>query len=125
MDFPILRQQLQALSVKSDEEQFQLQIKDRVKEIVEKVSQRILLLAESGDKQYICKHIVYGFNIYYQKKIINVSEYTINYQYEHNCGPNTLKKCIIPDVMYELRKKFPDTTIVSDPLNTYILIDWS
>ena len=125
MDFPILRQQLQALSVKSDEEQFQLQIKERVKEIVEKVSQRILALAENGDKHYICKHIVYGFNVYYQKKIINISEYGIKYQYEHNCGPNTLKKCIIPDIMYELRKKFPDTTIVSDPLNTYILIDWS
>jgi hypothetical protein len=126
MDYPILRHQLQALSVKSDEEQFQLQINDKVKEVVEKISQRILLLAENGDRQCICKNTVYGFNIQFMKKIYNIlNEHTVKYSYQTYCGPNALKKCIISDVMYELRKKFPDTTIISDPLNTYILIDWS
>jgi hypothetical protein len=124
MDFPILRQQLQALSFKSDEELFQLQIKDRVKEIVERISQRILTLAENGDRQCICKYPQFAFDIHFQKTVINIDKKS-PLTFVNNCGPNALKKCIIPDVIYELRKKFPDSSIISDPLNTYILIDWS
>ncbi len=32
---------------------------------------------------------------------------------------------ILPDILVELRKKFVDCSILTDPLQTYIVIDWS
>lgn len=121
MEFPILRQQLQALSIHNDSELFEKQIKEHVTKEVNKISYFILLAAENGDKQYICRYPEYIFNVYFQKRVIGEKWPSVFI----NCGPNALKKCVIPEIISELKTKFPDTTIIPDSNNNYILIDWS
>lgn len=121
MDFPILRKHLQALSLTHDSELFEKQVKEHITKEVNRITHFVLLAAENGDKHYICRYPEYIFNVYFQKKVIGEKWPSVFI----NCGPNALKRCVIPDIVNELKLKFPDTTIISDQNNSYILIDWS
>jgi len=125
MDFPILRTQLQALSIRNDTELFNQQIDEQVKNLVDKITKHILNYAECGERQYICKYPHYIFDVYFRKPVRTLLDKKEMIPILLSCGPNALKKCIVPEIMTELRRKFPDTTILTDPLNSYILIDWS
>jgi hypothetical protein len=106
MEFPISRERLQnyklheALSVEN--------------------KQRVL-----REIQTICKDVEYTvLNTNERKFVYRISGDIKNpnlYKSRLNQSVNVLKELLVA----EIRKKFPDCTVIVDPLETYIIIDWS
>jgi len=61
-------------------------------------------------------------NVLFQKIYRTMSRFTCEYGYITQTS--TFKDCI-PDILSGLQERFIDSSIVVDPLKTYILIDWS
>lgn len=70
----------------------------------------------------------------YDKITNNIGAHVIKQrQYKYVINPNAIMhvKAVFPDICLvqilidKLREKLPDSIILSDPLKTYILIDWS
>jgi len=124
MDFPITRAELKSL-VKTDDELMKELINDKIQEVMTSIVDEILLLAKLGHTyfKYDLTKKENTLKVEFSKKIVRVEKngsYSILTGYPGNPSIN-----ITPTIMEMLKLKFPDSTIMIDPFNTYIYVEWS
>ncbi len=137
MDTPITRAELQEgfeLKKKYDASIFKARVDTYVKDIVSLIVKDLMfsmnfILAERLNTIAIAKQVINSGG-----QIPNIKPIVQRYvHYFHKYMPihrnainlnNSVKYCI-PQIVEALRVKFPDCTIQLDPLNTYVIIDWS
>jgi hypothetical protein len=110
MEFPITRERLQKYRIN---EAISNHTKERVQKEVDQICKDVELIVLRGtNTQYIYK----------------ISEEVI-YGYTYPLSPGNTLPGSYPGILKELLEKirylFPDSRIQMDPLETYILIDWS
>jgi hypothetical protein len=127
MQFPISRATLQYISKQNDYNILEKQAKERIIEIIEEITQNVIIAATRGHTQYkydlICKRphkkypkrVLYGVNICYLEKPCSINQYITDH---------TISKNIVPDIVSSLKQKFPDVTILIDSY-TNVVLDWS
>lgn len=120
MEFPITRIRLQNIH----SERQQLITTKCIDDVVEAITEMIIANADRG--RGISTTTFIGHN----------DAKPNTFQIMLNTLPNliprrnlNLLKCgvqaCIPEILRKVQERFPDTTIVLDPMNTYIYIDWS
>ncbi len=124
MDFPITRAELKSL-VKTDDELMKELVNDKIQEVMTSIVDEILLLAKHGHTyfKYDLTKKENSLKVEFIKKIVRVEKngsYSILTKYPGNPSIN-----ITPTIMEILKLKFPDSTIMIDPFNTYIYVEWS
>ena len=115
MKFPITRETLQAF--------------DQKKEDAEKQEEIIQWMLEA-DTKAICTEVVRGMSNYSREKkfvwrdLNNVQRPSISVR--SGIGPSQITKDIyLPRIIEKLKETFIGCDVISDPLKTYIIIDWS
>jgi hypothetical protein len=124
MDHPITRAELKTLA-KTEDELIKEQINDRIQEVMTKIVEEILLLAKLGHTyfKYDLTKKENSLKIEFSKKMVRIEKngsYSILTKY-----PGQPITTITPTILEMLKVKFPDCTIMIDPFNTYIFVDWS
>ena len=123
MKFPITRETLQAF--------------DQKKEDAEKQEEIIQWMLEA-DTKAICTEVVRGMSNYSREKkfvwrdLNNVQRPSISVRsgpsisVRSGIGPSQITKDIyLPRIIEKLKETFIGCDVISDPLKTYIIIDWS
>lgn len=111
MEFPITRERLH--NYKRDEA-VAVETRQRVDATIKKICKEIeRIVLTSEEKRYIYK-------------IYNSDRYGGNtYMSPNTIAPPIQLMPILQDIIDSLRTVLPDSKITMDPLETYILIDWS
>ena len=108
MEFPITRIRLQ--NIHSERQQL---IKTKyIDDVVEAITEMIIAKADGGGG------VPNTFQIMLNTLSNLIPRRNLNLL---KCG---VQACI-PEILRKVQERFPDTTIVLDPMNTYIYIDWS
>jgi hypothetical protein len=118
MEFPITRVRLQ--NIHSERQQL---IKTKyIDDVVEAITEMIIANADRGGG--VSTFI--GHNDA-KPNTFQIMLNTLSSRIPHR-NLNLLKcgvQACIPGILRKVQERFPDTTIVLDPMNTYIYIDWS
>lgn len=137
MEGPITRAQLQEgfeLKKKYDASIFKARVDAYVEDILTLIVKDLMyslnfIIAKRLNTIQIAKHVVETSGVmpatnpvvqqyvHYFHKYMPIHKHAVNLN-------NSIKYCI-PQIVDALRKKFPDCKIQLDPLNTYVIIDWS
>ena len=127
MSIPIYKSYLKSLSKKSDE----VLLKEQVEKSIEEKSEQMLReQVEKLVKLYVISIMNNVIEAAESKKTsythdLKDSLYTTVYLRMPNCYmKNDVKKNIVPDIVEDLKTKFPDCVVTADPDNTYIYISW-
>ena len=111
MKFPITRESLQAF--------------DQKKEDAEKTEHRIQQLLEWHVKE-ICDTLVKGMAGYSRDKKFVWRGFTNSAVFDRREGAYLIQiDDYIPRIIEKLKETFIGCDVISDPLKTYIIIDWS
>lgn len=137
MDTPITRAELQEgfeLKKKYDASIFKARVDAYVKDIVSLIVKDLMfslnfILAKRLNTITIAKQVINSGGqippttpvvqryVHYFHKYMPIHKHAVNLN-------NSTRYCI-PQIVEALRSKFPDCKIQLDPLNTYVIIDWS
>jgi len=105
MEFPISRERLQRYRTN---EAVTTETRQRVMTEIQKICKEVeRTVLTTGDRKYIYRisdPVRFGH---------------LRSAWEVQCAD------ILKDLMHAIRQTFPDSTVMLDPLETYILIDWS
>ena len=107
MEFPITRERLQNYRLN---EALAVETKQRVAKEMEDICKDV----EGTALRSIHRKCIYWIPDDVKQPMLRQSDSLLPH------GPSILK-----ELMEAIRKAFPDSTIILDPLETYILIDWS
>lgn len=110
MEFPIYKSHLKSLAEKS-EQMFREQVEKQVQEYVACIVKNILEAAQSRKTSYTYDLKDALYRTVYLRKPNGQMNYDV-------------KKNIVPDIIEDLKTKFPDCAIKEGPLNNYIYISW-
>jgi hypothetical protein len=109
MEFPITRERLQNYR---ENEAVAVETKQRVSKEMKQICKDVeILLINSNERKYVYRisgDIKYGFIFPMNNPIVRVNQ-----------------KGILKELIEALENTFIDCKIILDPLETYILIDWS
>jgi hypothetical protein len=115
MEFPITRKRLRNYF---DDEAIEINVKQRVCEEVKQICTNVEKIATTrGGTMY-----VHGIRDDVKYGIFNTMN---NVTGKKGLGPHASYPGILKEVLDALKILFPDSDIVTDPLETYIIIDWS
>jgi len=118
MEFPITRIRLQ--NIHSERQQL---IKTKyIDEVVEAITEMIIANADRGGGGCTAIRNDGSKPNTFQIMLNNHNLFT---RRNHNLMPSCGVQACIPEILRKVQERFPDTTIVLDPMNTYIYIDWS
>ena len=110
MEFPITRRRLQNYR---DGEAIFVETEQRIEKVVNRICKDVehtILTTNEHRYKYNLNMEVFGH--------LRVNPTLYNYKFRQ-------QPSILNQVLYALRERFLDCYITTDPLNTYILIDWS
>jgi hypothetical protein len=110
MEFPIYKRDLHKLSEKS-EQMFREQVQKQVQYYVILIVNNILEAAESRKTSYTYDLKDALYRTVYLRKPNGEMNYDV-------------KKNIVPDIVEDLRSKFPDCVVEEGPFNNFIYISW-
>jgi len=118
MEFPISRARLQ--NIHSERQQL---IKTKyIDEVVEAITEMIIANADrGGGVSTFIGHTDAKPNTFQ----IMLNNHNLFTRRNHNLMPSCGVQACIPEILQKVQKRFPDISIVLDPMNTYIYIDWS
>jgi len=112
MKFPMTRQRLQKYRV---DEALSAEIKKGVLEEIQKICKGVEeVVLTTNERKYIYEITL---PVKYGECLPSATTYGKVTRVTHNG--------IVTELLEEIKNKFPDSTIVMDPLGKYILIDWS
>jgi hypothetical protein len=133
MDQPITRAELKGL-VKTEDEWAKELMNEKIQKVMTKIVEEILTLAKLG-------HTYYKYDLTRKENSLKINHLR---KYFESVTNTDLPSCYIttrdvnlktkdvivpptnitPTIMEMLKAKFPDCTIMVDPFNTYIYIEW-
>jgi hypothetical protein len=124
MDHPTSRAELKTLA-KTDDELIKEQVNNRIQEVMTTIVNEILLLAKLGHTyfKYDLTKKENSLKVEFIKKVVRIEKngsYSILTKYPGQPITN-----ITPTILEMLKVRFPDCTIMIDPFNTYIFVEWS
>jgi hypothetical protein len=115
MNFPITRARLQTITKEFEDSQIQIYINDTV----EYVKTLIIVKAYSNKNPTLKLTLPIGVS----RQIYNENKYVMNATFFPHS--DVQKNIHLPVIVERLTVLFPDVSFQVDPLNTYLLIDWS
>lgn len=113
MNFPITKERLHQLN----KEHIQSEVTNYIKEVADYMSQSIINRAINTSKPCYS-----GADITKLRQLVFKFRDVLGQSRRFLEEP---KESYIPQILAELRTRFPDSTITVDPLNTYVIVDWS
>lgn len=115
MDFPYSKERLHNLH----EEHYVAEEKAYIKKIADYISQQIINKAIATSKKMCGGAIVEG--TYEQRQIVFHFKHILKMS---NRQLIVTRESLIPQIINELRIRFPDSVITIDPLATYIIVNF-
>jgi hypothetical protein len=112
------RAYLQSLGDKEEEVLFQELIDQRIEDIVQYIVENVITSAKIG-KTSFC----FGMNHARSSSLCTIVYF--EWKKSHLSASNLKTKNTIQDVKRRLHQIFPDSTIILDSLDRYLLVDWS
>lgn len=117
--FPITKDELNAISKQDYGKLFEMQVAKHVEDTCRSIAHNVVMAAQAGNTTYTHKNFspIIGLSL----PLFAANRCVIG---KVN-GPNGYTKNILPDILENLKIKFPGISILTDPLQTYIHISWS
>lgn len=92
-------------------------IQKRVEVIVAHITQQVLQVAEQGRTHYLLDGNAPGKEHLHPLLYVRPTHEDRTFRrYEVN---------VLPEVIAQLKRQFPDCDVLTNPLQTYVLVDWS
>jgi hypothetical protein len=113
MEYPISKARLQNFY----QEWVELERTKHVNKIVDDITQRVLAHATEYSRPNKHMRVSGGMESY--RRYVHQSNFRMQNHHEHPVDT------YMPMILVKLRERFPDCRIDMDPLQTYIIVDWS
>lgn len=119
MKFPITREQLQNIQKDVDEDSLQ----DTIELVITNIKEQIIAHAYSPRAQHLGG--VSRTKLKVEPNKDGYIKHSNKYIQEHRSPLINVWKTHLDVIIYKLTELFPGVTFETDPLKTYILIDWT